>query len=55
VTVNDFLSTGGDNFTVLTRGTDRRGAGVDIDVLEKYFKAHVPVAPGQQNRIRRLK
>ena len=54
IAVNDFIAQGGDNFTVLTRGTDQRGWGTDVDLLEKYFSIHVPVAPGPQNRIRRV-
>ncbi|WP_137940336.1 bifunctional metallophosphatase/5'-nucleotidase [Chitinivorax sp. B] len=54
ITVNNFLSTGGDNFTVLNNGTNRLGGVVDLDALESYFKSHVPVAPGKQNRISRL-
>jgi 5'-nucleotidase len=39
VTVVNFLSSGGDNFTVLTQGTDAVDAGLDIDATEAYFKA----------------
>ncbi len=51
VTVNSFLADGGDNFTILTQGTNRLGGVVDIDALEAYFAANSPVAPGPQNRI----
>lgn len=52
VTVNNFLATGGDGFTVLTEGTNLLGGDVDLDALEKYFDAAAgPVAPGPQNRI----
>jgi 5'-nucleotidase len=51
VTVNSFLADGGDNFTVLTEGTDRLGGAVDTDALEDYFAAYSPVAPGPRNRI----
>jgi 5'-nucleotidase len=53
VTVNNFLADGGDGFTVLREGTDRLGGAVDLDALEAYFAAHVPVAPGPRNRILR--
>lgn len=46
VTVNNFLSTGGDGFTVLTGGTSLLGGAQDIDALVDYledFKA--PNAP----------
>jgi 5'-nucleotidase len=51
VTVNSFLADGGDNFTVLTQGTNRLGGAVDTDALEDYFAAFSPVAPGPRNRI----
>lgn len=37
VTVNDFMSTGGDGFTVLVRGTNPVGGGQDLDALVAYF------------------
>ena len=54
VTVNSFLASGGDNFTVLNNGSNRLGGAQDLDALEAWFKAHAPVAPGAQNRIQRL-
>ena len=53
VTVNSFLADGGDNFTVLSDGTDRLGGEVDLDALVTYFGANSPVAPGPQDRITR--
>lgn len=54
VTVNSFLATGGDNFSVLTQGTNLLGGAVDTDALEAYLTAFAPVAPGPQNRITRV-
>jgi len=54
ITVNSFLSDGGDNFTVLPDGTDRLGGEVDLDALVTYFGANSPVAPGPQDRITRV-
>jgi 5'-nucleotidase len=54
VTVNSFLADGGDNFSVLTAGTDRLGGEIDLDALVTYFNDNSPVAPGPQNRITRL-
>jgi 5'-nucleotidase len=54
VTVNSFLSDGGDNFTVLTEGTERLGGEVDLDALVTYFGVNSPVPPGPQDRITRL-
>ena len=52
VTVNIFLSDGGDNFLVLSEGTDRLGGAVDLDALEAYFvAAGGPVAPPALDRI----
>jgi 5'-nucleotidase len=51
ITVNSFLADGGDNFLVLTEGTDRLGGEVDLDALVTYFGANSPVPPGPQNRI----
>ncbi|MEN8133638.1 MAG: bifunctional metallophosphatase/5'-nucleotidase [Pseudomonadota bacterium] len=54
ITVNSFLAAGGENFTVLTEGTDRLGGEVDLDALVNYFKLNSPVSPGPQDRITRL-
>lgn len=51
VTVNSFLSDGGDNFSVLPEGTDRLGGEVDLDALVTFFGDNSPVAPGPQDRI----
>lgn len=45
-TVNSFLATGGDNFTVLNAGANRVGGAQDIDALVDYIKSlSQPVAP----------
>jgi 5'-nucleotidase len=54
VTVNSFLADGGDNFSVLTAGTDRLGGEIDLDALVTYFDDNSPVAPGPQDRITKL-
>jgi 5'-nucleotidase len=54
VTVNSFLATGGDAFTVLNEGTNRVFGDDDLVALEEYFAANSPVAPGPQNRITRV-
>jgi 5'-nucleotidase len=43
VTVNNFLASGGDNFTVLTEGTDAADAGLDLDALEAWLERGAPV------------
>jgi 5'-nucleotidase len=39
VTMNNFLATGGDGFTVFNQGTDPLGGAVDLDALVDYFHA----------------
>jgi 5'-nucleotidase len=51
VTVNSFLATGGDGFTVLNDGTDRLGGALDLDALRDYFAANSPVSPPALDRI----
>jgi 5'-nucleotidase len=55
VATTDFLSDGGDNFTVFMQGTDPIYAGLDVDALASYLKAHSPAMPGPMNRITRIK
>ncbi|MGJ7534447.1 MULTISPECIES: bifunctional metallophosphatase/5'-nucleotidase [unclassified Variovorax] len=51
VTMNSFLATGGDNFTVFNQGTDTLGGDQDVDALEAYIKANSPLAPPATGRI----
>ena len=37
VTMNNFLATGGDGFTVFNEGTDALGGAQDIDAWVAYF------------------
>jgi 5'-nucleotidase len=39
VTMNNFLATGGDSFSVFNEGTDALGGAQDIDAFVAYFKA----------------
>jgi 5'-nucleotidase len=54
VTVNDYLSQGGDGFTVLKEGTAQRYGVYDADALFAYFQANSPIATVTTNRIARL-
>jgi 5'-nucleotidase len=54
VAVNDFLATGGDNFSVFRQGTNRIPGVIDIDALMAYFRERSPIQPGPQNRIVRI-
>jgi 5'-nucleotidase len=54
VTVNNYLSVGGDGFTVFTRGTDQLTGIYDVDALYDYFRSNSPIAPGAGGRIGRI-
>jgi 5'-nucleotidase len=54
VTMNGFLASGGDRFTVFRDGTERRIGMLDVDALDRFFGAHSPISPGASNRIERL-
>ena len=54
VTVNNFLSVGGDGFSVLKNGTAPQFGVYDADALYGYFRANSPVRPGAADRIVRI-
>ncbi len=54
VTVNNFMATGGDNYTVLTKGTNSQAGEIDIDAGVAYFKSVGTVPTPGQNRITRI-
>lgn len=55
VTVNSFLAGGGDNFTVLTEGTNRVVGPVDLDALVSYIEAlPQPFNGSVEGRIQRV-
>lgn len=54
VTMNSFLASGGDNFTLFNQGTDQLGGDVDLDAMEAYLSGHAPVAPGARDRIQHV-
>jgi 5'-nucleotidase len=54
VTVNNFLSVGGDGFTVLTQGTGAQIGVYDVDALHAYFGANSPISPTAADRIVRV-
>ncbi len=53
VTVNSYLSAGGDGFTAFTSGTDPLGAAQDMDALVAYMRSHYifPNAPYNPNSL----
>src|ERR1700716_179464 len=54
VTVNNFLSVGGDGFTVLKEGTAPRFGVYDVDALYAFFQANSPISPATPDRIVRV-
>ena len=53
VAENNFLSAGGDGFTVFKEGTNQLGGDIDLDALVAYFQTKSPIGPGPQNRFTR--
>lgn len=51
VTVNSFMASGGDGFTVLVEGADRLGGANDLDALADYFAVASPVEPPTLDRV----
>ena len=45
------MADGGDQYYVLTQGSNRLGGALDLDALESYFLANGSVNPGPRNRI----
>jgi 5'-nucleotidase len=54
VTMNSFLATGGDNFTVFREGTNELGGPQDLDAFEAYLKANPSLTPPVPDRIRKI-
>jgi 5'-nucleotidase len=51
IVTNSFLASGGDNFTTLGGGTDRRDTGRDdLSVLVAHFRANSPITPDTTDR-----
>ena len=46
VTVNNFLASGGDTYTVFAQGTDAFDAGVDLDALEAWLATNPAIPTG---------
>jgi 5'-nucleotidase len=54
VTVDAFLAAGGDGFVALRQGTQKVSGPIDLDALDAYLAAHLPLAPPPLDRIVRL-
>ena len=52
VTVNNFLASGGDGYTVLAQGRDARDGGLDLDALEAWLAGNPRVSEGQRIGVR---
>ena len=52
VTMNSFLATGGDTFSIFNRGTDVLGGDLDVDALTDYLAKNPGLTPPQTGRIR---
>jgi 5'-nucleotidase len=53
ITVNNYLSVGGDRFTVLKEATAPQIGVYDADALYNYFRANSPIEPTATDRIKR--
>ncbi|WP_459548315.1 bifunctional metallophosphatase/5'-nucleotidase [Nocardia sp. X0981] len=53
VSTNNFLASGGDGFTVFTRGTDTAIGPTDLDALETYLRDRGPLQPPPERIERR--
>ena len=53
ITVNNYLSTGGDGFTTFKDGTSQQVGVYDADALYVYFNANSPISPTPLDRIHR--
>ncbi|MGB6396764.1 MAG: bifunctional metallophosphatase/5'-nucleotidase [Bradyrhizobium sp.] len=51
VTVNNYLSVGGDGFAVFKQGTGQQYGVYDVDALYAYFLANSPIAPTRTDRV----
>ncbi|MDE2082955.1 MAG: bifunctional metallophosphatase/5'-nucleotidase [Burkholderiales bacterium] len=54
VTVNGFMASGGDSFSILRNGSQRVTGMLDVDALEQYIGRHPGLVPGPLDRITRL-
>jgi 5'-nucleotidase len=54
VTVNNFMAAGGDNFSVLTQGTNRQDGENDLVVAKLYFRLKGALITPLEGRIQRV-
>jgi 5'-nucleotidase len=53
VVINEFIASGGDNFSGFTKATGEVTVGNDLDIFASYLQKHSPVDPPPLNRIKR--
>lgn len=53
VTINNFVASGADGFTVFTEATNPLTGGLDVDVLEQYLTAHPGIKPAAFDRVQK--
>jgi 5'-nucleotidase len=51
ITVNNFMASGGDNYTVLRQGRNRQDSEMDSVVAKLYFRVKGIVSPPRRERI----
>ncbi|MFC4653896.1 bifunctional metallophosphatase/5'-nucleotidase [Rheinheimera marina] len=54
VTINNFVASGADGFTVFTEATNPLTGGLDVDVLEQYLTAHPGIKPAAFDRVQKV-
>jgi len=54
ITVDDFLASGGDGYTSLTKGRDMVKSAIDIDAFAAYLQQNSPIAAPLPDRVVRL-
>ncbi|ATB27220.1 bifunctional metallophosphatase/5'-nucleotidase [Melittangium boletus] len=51
ITVNNFMASGGDGYTVLLEGKEPLTGAIDVDAVEAYLRANNPLSPPALGRI----
>lgn len=54
VTVNNFMSVGGDNYSILLKGTNRQDGEIDLIATKRFFERQGVVNPPELGRISRV-
>jgi len=54
VTVNHFMSVGGDNYSILLKGLSRQDGEIDLITVKRYFERQGVIKPPELGRIVRV-